>query len=625
MGITAVLAPSLYAQGSSLVQIQPVDMRRVGEIAGMLPDVPRGFGDPIELRIHWDSLYRSGKFNALIAEADSISMTPFPELTEQIYMSYFGGKDSETSKRFIMRRRMLLANMIWAECLTNKGKYMPAILNALNHILNSRTWTFPAEDQRKLNYDGKLYTIGLSSSAYGAEMAQALYLLNSRLSAETKQQIRNALQKRVFEPTLNAVINENANKEFVSLTDNGNHNSVTLSYVTLAALAVIQDKQQRAVFATIAERYSRNFLLGYLDDGYCSEGIGYFSYGFGHYTMLRDLLWGHTEGKIDLFKDKKVAKMALFAPSMKIINNVYPAISDCVQDAKPVPHLMTYLNKDLNLGLEEYNESPGTMEQPALCYLMYYFPNAADANKRNSGNVSRKPTLRDYFEKAGVLTVRPAEGGSLNMGATLKGGHNAEQHNHNDIGSYTIVVGDELLTGDVGLATYTPKYFGKERYSLFKTTTSYGHNVPLINDVQQHYGRDARAKIIKTGFTADEDVFVMDISSAYQVSELKKLVRTFTYNRTSEGYLAVRDDFSFTGPGKYETALITRHSWRKINENTLEITGHKEKLRVSISSSGGAISISEEIIDEGPAPYTRIAITLNSEVVSGFVSLKFQK
>ena len=607
----------------NLVRFEPVDMKRVKQVEAMLTDQPRGFGDPIEERTRWDSLYRTGNFHTLIAEADSISALPFPKLTEAIYMSYFGGKDSETSKRFIMKRRMLLTRMIWAECLTNKGKYMPAIINALNDILHTRTWSFPAEDQRKLNYEGKLYTIGLSSSAYGEDMAQTLYLLGGKLPAPMKQKIYNMLQQRIFQPTLNAVRNKNANAEFISLMDTGNHNSVTLAYVTAAALTVIQDKHQRALFVTIAERYSKNFLLGYLDDGYCTEGIAYYSYGFGHYTFLREALFTATQGEIDLFKNPKVAKMAAFAPAMEIINNMYPAISDCEPNSKPWPQLMHYLNKEFGLGKNEYTAPPAYMEQPALCYLMFYFPNLASGKGNTS--IVKATNIRDYFEEAGVLTVRPAAGSSFDVGATLKGGTNAEHHNHNDVGSYTIVAGEELLTGDVGLATYTPKYFGKERYSLFKTTSSYGHNVPLINGVQQHFGENARAVVVAKDFTPDRDVFGMDITSAYKVPSLKRLIRTFTYDRTSNGCMIVKDDFAFSSAGRFETALITRYPWIQTSDNTIEIIGKKERLKVTITASKGKLLISDEVIDEGPAPYTRIAVRLSGAALTGFVSMEFEK
>ncbi|MGC4233529.1 MAG: heparinase II/III family protein [Niabella sp.] len=619
------LVTPLYAQ--RIIVVEPPDIDRVKEIATLLPEKPRGFGDPIQIRDRWDSLHSTGAFSRLINEADSISGVPFPELTEAIYMTYYKGKDSETSKRFIMKRRMLLTKMVWAECLTNKGRYMPAIINALRNIVNTRSWTFPAEDREKTNWEGKRYTIGLSSSAYGSDMAQALYLLNSRLPGDLKEQIKTALHQRIFMPVLHAVNTGNVNNEFRSLKDIGNHNPVELANVLGAAFAVLEDKQQRAVFAAIAEKYSVNYFESYLDDGYCTEGIGYYSYGFTHYVFLRELLWQATYGKIDLFQRPKVAKMARFAPAMEIINGVYPAISDCEQYIKPWQQLMYYLNKNSDLRLSEYSRLSTYIEQPSLCWMMFFFPNATSASAYpNSDNSFKSLPVRDYFNDAGVLTVRPLPGSPFNMGATLKGGNNAEQHNHNDLGSYSIVVGNELITGDAGLATYTPKYFTKERYDLFKTTSSYGHNVPLINGIQQFAGKDAAARIIKTGFSDQQDEFAMDLASAYKANNLKKLVRTFSYDRGSKhtpGYLRVRDDFCFSKNGAFETAIITRYEWRRVNENTIEIIGERAILQATIHSSVLSFNIGSEVIDEGPMPYTRIAIKLPT-AMDGHVSIDFK-
>lgn len=618
--ILMAISVEAFAQENSATA--GIEQKRQAAIAAMLPDKPKGFGDPIEQRHRWDSLYRTGKFTRLIHEADSLSALPFPKLTEQIYMTFYGGKDSETSKRFIMKRRMWLTQLIWAECLTNKGKYWPAILAGLTDILNTVSWTFPAEDQQKTNYNGTLFTVGLSSSAYGNDMAQALYLLQSKLPVSIKEQIIQSLKKKVFNPVHNALANNNAKKEFTSLYDKGNHNPVTLANVTNAALAVLQDKNERAFFIALSEKYVQKYIDDYNDDGYCSEGINYYSYGFGHFSILREGIWQATSGKVDLFKAPKIDKIARFAPAMEIINGMYATIGDCEQNIKPAPQIMYYLNRYFNLGLAEYDDLQGSVSQPSLSYMMYFFPNSASAKKVVAKEMSNKQSLRDYFSSSGVLTVRRASGEG--MGATFKGGHNAEQHNHNDLGSYTIVVGDELLTGDPGLRTYTPTYFGKQRYELHITPASYGHNVPLINGVQQKVGREAEAKITSTDFTDAKDVFKMDILSAYPLRTLKKLDRTFTYSRGKETAIIIEDEFAADSAIIFETALITRYPWKKISENEIQIFGKREKLRIIISASGEPVKVSEKIIDEGPTPYTRIGIQLSSQA-SGKVSLKFEK
>lgn len=610
--------------GYTVLQVEPVDRARVTEISAMLPDAPKGFGEPIQKRALWDELYRSGRFDGLIREADSISRLPFPVLSDKIYLDYYQGKDSETSKRFIMNRRRMLSKLVWAECLTDNGRYMPAILNAVKDIVHTTSWTFPAEDRERTNFQGELYTIGLSSSAYGYDMAQTLYLLNERLGAKLQRKVLDALYQKVFKPTLAAIEGNNAKKEFTWLTSTGNHNAVTLAGVTGAALATIRDKRERAVFVAMAERYSNNYVVGISDDGYCSEGLGYYGYGFEHYLLLREHLWQATGGKVDLLARPKMAELAAYAPRMEIINDIYPAIGDCVQDIKPNRLMMAYLNGVYGLGLESYG-SPldfGDIDQMALSNSMFFFPNSSTAAVAEPRRQPRE--LRHYFANAGVLTVRPADGVKTGLGATFKGGHNNEHHNHNDLGSFTIVVGDELLMGDAGLATYTPQYFGKQRYELYKTTSSYGHTVPLVSGKQQLYSRQAEAKVIRTAFHDDKDLISMDISSAYGYAKERTLVRTFTYHRQHGGRVEASDAFAFDSPQRYETALITRHKWKAIGKDEIAISGERNTLRIKIEiPQGNSLIIDSEEIDEGPKPYTRIAIKLKEPVTTGKLDMEF--
>jgi hypothetical protein len=622
--ISTLVALAQPKPGYNILKVEPLNMQRVEEIAAMLPEAPKGFGDPIEKREVWNKLYQSGKFKIYLKEADSISKTPFPHLTDEIYMNYYKGKDSETSKRFVMKRRFLLTKMVWAECLTNQGKYMPYILAGVTDILATPSWTFPAEDLKNTNYEGTNYTIGLSSSAYANDMAQVLYLLRSKLNKQMQQQITEELYKKIYRPTLNALKNNNANGEFTWLGNSGNHVCATLDGVIGSALAVIRDKKERAAFVAIGERYSYNYLVGYTNDGYCSEGIGYYSYGFGHYLQLREAIWQATGGKIDLLKRPKIDKIVAFAPGMEIINGVYAAIGDCEQYIKPYAEVMYYLNQNYNMDIKEYNNLLASdIAQVSIGNVMYFFPNSTTVAKPLA-TVKVEQGVRHYFKDVGVLTVRPDANSGFRMGATFKGGNNAEHHNHNDIGSFTIAIGNELIMGDAGLAVYTPKYFGTERYKLFKTAASYGHDVPLIAGVQQSTGKQAQAKITSTEFNADKDVMVMDISSGYEVPSLKKLVRTFTYNRTVNGSIQVQDSYAFDSPQSFETALITRYKWKQLGSNDIEITGKKEKLLVHIDAPANSLIFSSEEITETAKPYTRIAIKLKETVKDGTVTMTFE-
>ena len=75
----------------------------------------------------------------------------------------------------------------------------------------------------------------------------------------------------------------------------------------------------------------------------------------------------------------------------------------------------------------------------------------------------------------------------------LWGGHDNESHNHNDVGSFIVYHDAHPVIIDIGVGTYTSLTFSKRRYELFNCRSAY-HNVPLVNGMEQHDGKQYRAK-----------------------------------------------------------------------------------------------------------------------------------
>ena len=78
------------------------------------------------------------------------------------------------------------------------------------------------------------------------------------------------------------------------------------------------------------------------------------------------------------------------------------------------------------------------------------------------------------------------------MVLAVKGGYNAESHNHNDAGTFSLYCFGYPVFIDIGVGTYTRQTFGKERYSIWTMQSQY-HNLPLINGQGQKDGRKYRA------------------------------------------------------------------------------------------------------------------------------------
>jgi hypothetical protein len=224
--------------------------------------------------------------------------------------------------------------------------------------------------------------------------------------------------------------------------------------------------------------------------------------------------------------------------------------------------------------------------------------------------------LRDWFREAGILICRPASGNPTGLGAALKGGHNAEQHNHNDVGSFVVAIGKATPLVDPGSEVYTRRTFSRQRYES-NVLNSFGHPVPRVAGKLQREGRQAAAKVLKTEFTDAEDTFAIDIRSCYDVPELAKLIRTFVFSREGRGSLTVSDEVDFKSPQEFETALITFSPWKQLSSGTLLVGSGSEALQVKISTGEQAFRLQETQIREdlpGKRIPTRLGIVLTEPV-----------
>lgn len=606
------------------VPLKPVDEKRVTEIIPLLADKPAGFGHPSSQREVWDLLRQSGKYDSFLKGMEDFI---FPAFSEDDYFSLSNGTASSSARGLNMMRNRAkgLSQATWAECLEDKGRYIKVIEEGLKDILHQKSWVSPRNDYGFKNYNGVEYSVELTTALYAHTISQTLYLLGHKLDPGLYKEAVVEIYKRVFNPVLHKINTQNSDPENRFLVMTNNYNHVCLAGVVGAALTLIEDKYERALFTYIGEYYSQNGLVGFGDDGYCSEGIGYFNYGFGRFVQLREAIWQATGGKIDLYDNPKVEKIAWYPYKMEITEGVYPAISDSGIGSSPDRLVMYYLNRNFRMGVDKYENTSltgGTSDNRIS--VMMVFPNSASRIPPLSGGGKKDEQLRSFFDLSAVLAVRPPAGSDCRLGAAIKGGNNKEHHNHNDVGSYTVALGTEIMAGDPGSIPYTADIFSPKYRYTYKTVGSYGHPVPLVAETEQRTGEEAKALILEKSFSEERDVVSMDISSAYPVEDLKRLERTMIYSRKGEGEISFTDRFAFTTPQKFETAIITRCEWKKESENSFILTGKTGKMKVTIHTGGVKYSLRQEQIEEGGTPYQRIGVCLDEPAKNGEITVSYQ-
>jgi hypothetical protein len=615
-GVENMVSPGNVARAA-----EEIDQARVKEIAAMLSNGPRGPGAPITDRDAWNRLAGNDSFKGVIAEAQTLLRDPIPEQSDDLFLDFSRTGNRTRWQSVSGHRRERVRTLVLAECLENKGRFIPAFEEIVKALCAERTWVMPAHDRDLTNFKGTSIDIDLGSSGLGWSLAMADYLLGEKLGPEPRRMIRDNLEQRIFRPYEDMVSGKREKNWWMTTTNNWN--AVCLGSVTGSALAMIDSAERRALYIAAAEHYSRNFLDGFTDDGYCSEGLGYWNYGFGYYVMLSEAVHQATGGKVDLLANDRAKAAAKFGADIEIINGVYPAFADCSVRARPDSRLMYSVSRRFAMGLQRWEETDPVGADGSLYESMIYsFDNSA-SRTQPAPVASAGPGVRSWFDKAGILVCRPPANSASQFAVALKGGHNNEHHNHNDVGSFVVVLGDTALLLDPGGEVYTARTFSSRRYES-KVLSSYGHPVPVVAGKLQQTGSQARGRIISSDFTDRTDTLVLDISSAYDLSELKKLERKFMYSRQGSGSLTVTDQVAFSRPCDFAAALVTFSDWKKVSASSLMVYDSDKALSVDIEVDGAEFEIKPETIDEDVSARkkpTRLGINLKGPVSSATVRL----
>ena len=570
---------------------------RIDEIAQWLPETPRADGAPACDRAKWDPLAATKEGQTAIRNAEKISGEPVPDTPDELYLEFSKNGNRSNYQKCFFRRK---ANFVWlyvGECLERKGRFIPKIVEYMDAFCAMKSWTLPAHDGNLTCFNGTPH-IDLCSAELSRELAYCLSWLGDAIPAGTRAKVYSEIDRRTFQPHLAHARGVRKIREHWWFHGGNNWNSVCNCCVVRAALALIPDRRLRAEFVMHAEGSVPYALAGYTNDGYCSEGMGYWNYGYGHHIMMGLSLRAATGGKVDLFANPKTKTVMEYAYGFQLQSGRSPHFADGGGNPSPVL---------LALGRQIWPDlvSTAALKSPAFGF------DTAQFSLRAFGQEPAPcaPTMdvlpvRTWFPDAQVLiSRRPDPRGRLAWSVAIKGGHNAELHNHNDVGSYAIMMDGVEMCGDPGGEVYTRRTFSKDRY-VSKMLNSYGHPVPVVGGKLQKGGRKAAAKVIKAEFTDAKDEIVLDYTAAYGVPALKSLVRTMTFDRKNCS-VAITDAVAFTEPTAFEVPVVTYREWTANDAFTEFLfskspTTHR-KMKMSVKASA-PVAFSKELIDNPGKP-----------------------
>ncbi len=427
------------------------------------------------------------------------------------------GSRTESEAPYFYKRRRLGYLLCLALIYPGEEKYIDDICEVVWSICSEISWVIAAH--LHCNLTGHKSIIDLFAAETGLYLSELVYLLGDRLPKNICDLIKTEVSLRIFYTMENTVSWWESLKSNWAAVCGG---SVGMAYMYLAP------ERFDAVKGRIMKSLS-NYLDGIGDDGCCSEGISYWCYGFSFYIHFAEMLYRFTGGKDDIRYIEKVKKLVEFQQNMIMRNHTLVSFSDGKrEDAFVHIGLYSYLGRHYrNFKAPQIDRYPqhfltGAKPSWVIRDLLW-----SDRELKSDINAD---TGCKYYDVTGWYLQKKDK-----YSFAAKAGHNAEEHNHNDVGAFIIATDMGQIICDLGAMEYTKAYCDPiERYKVF-SVSSFGHSVPVIDGEGQFYGRMFAASDV----SATAHSFTLDIKNAYK-TDIDKIKRSF---ELTESIVILTDEY----------------------------------------------------------------------------------
>jgi hypothetical protein len=484
---------------------------------------------------------------------------PMPELTEKLYQEFYVNGSRVPFENAYFERRRRLARAAIAALLDpspDRGQWLDSLREKTSAVFSEFSWALPAHVNSPSGRDP--LHIDLFAAETANLMAELLTLFPKAFHPALVDSIKTRVRRDFSENYVNR------HEDFFWTKASNNWNAVCHQGILGAALALEEDTALLARILVLARKYLPLFLRGFGSDGACSEGPGYWQYGFGWFCVLNEQIETRTSGQLSLIEgDSHVREIALFGPRVTLSNFHLVNFSDSPRTGALSPSLLTYLGTrlgDENL-LAHARKSYERLDQTGLNLqgqrtdLLYFVRLLLNSPADTSVNVPLEP--QDFFFKdlAVVVASGRSAGGHL-WEFAAKGGNNAEQHNHNDCGSYILNIDGSPVVAEIGAPEYTKDFFRENRYQYLAARTL-GHSLPIVNGREQAAGPQYAAKVVSCELAPNHVEFSVDLAECYPSdAQCNELLRSFHFDKL-EGRLRVKEFFDLAVHQSFETSVLT--------------------------------------------------------------------
>ena len=460
---------------------------------------------------------------------------PWTILPWTLFAEYKTNGNRSRYEQACFQRRRQLAALAMAEIIEGKGRFTADIVDGLGTLCEETWWGIPAHYRQKTPLTEQ-QEVDLFNAETAGLVAWTRYMLQQQLDAfapDICRRIDREIERRILRPAVT--------KDYWWKKAGMNWNPWICSNWLTCILISEHDAARRDKAISQIRQAAQAFIDAYPADGGCDEGPGYWDRAAASLFEVMRLLG-------DESPSQKVRNMAAYCYRTYIGNEYCVNFADAhdIKAAQQVNIVYPFGRYLDDRTMREFGAWMGRQKQvltdpaalydksgnfPTLGRELYFLRSIADFMREEA----REPLLDNVWLPD--LQIMTARRGALFT--AMKGGHNDESHNHNDVGSFIVYADGEPLLIDPGVGEYTAKTFGRERYSIWTMQSQY-HNLPQINGTDQQAGRQYAAKVLNHR----DGLLSLDIAGAYPTE-----AAVASWRRTVEAgrkAVSITDDYSLT-------------------------------------------------------------------------------
>ena len=469
-------------------------------------------------RAAWEALPEQTRHD-LKALAEEYRAKPYPMLLATQFMAFVrdGSRRAYEDPYFFRCKKLIIAFL--GCCVTGTDDDLDEVINGLWAICEETSWVISAHNgsshsgmrpasERPLPDPQNPYV-----DLFAAQTAMILSMICEmmgdhidRVAPVVCRRVRREIEERILIPFMTR--DDYWWMGFIR-KDLCNWTPWIVSNIMLTAALNIADKRRLAELLDRGCRMLDRWLDVLPQDGGCDEGAGYWNMAGGALLDCLELLAYVTDGRMTFWENEKLRNIVSFPAKAQLENGWFINFADC--DARPYisGERLQYAGERLGdarlvaMGTELRREAAYQLsDTPQLWRLLneLFHPTVAVETAALPPRDVWLPNLEvRVLEKQGMILVG-------------KGGHNGENHNHNDVGAFMLYVDGEPALVDAGNMVYTAKTFSDRRYELWNIR-SRNHNVPLIGGCEQLPGTAYKAERVQR----TDDGLEVAFSQAYGV------------------------------------------------------------------------------------------------------------